>query len=454
MRELINEKNKTLYVNCAAGIAGDMFLAALVDITDGEEYLRSELAKLPLAGYSAELYRDIRGGMSGLRFSVDTEEKHAHRGLRDIAEIILKSGLSEKVKAETMRAFSLLAEAEAKVHGVGIEDIHFHEVGAVDSIIDLSGAMIMLDYLGWPEVVFSPLNVGSGTVKCAHGVLPVPAPAVAEILRGVSVYSEGEPMERVTPTGATLVKTLGAVISPNIPKGEIIKTGTGLGSRESTLPNALRVFLLESAGGCLEREYCAELCANIDDMTPQDLSSVMERLFGAGALDVWFEPIQMKKNRPAVKLCCLSTLSARDYLAEILLCETTTLGVRARETERYVLDRRIDAFDTPLGVVRVKSAILRGKVIKQMPEFDDILKLSKEHGMSVLAVRDILASLDFPSDISEGASAHTENEAPCAAQMAEALRASPQHADRYEHGHCHEHHKHEHKKDEGEETVI
>lgn len=457
MGEFINGSDKTLYVSCAAGIAGDMFLAALTDIADGGEYIKGELGKLPLSGYSVELFRDVRGGISGLRFSVTADETHAHRGLADIAEIILESGLSEKVKSETMRVFSLLAGAEAKVHGVRPEEIHFHEVGAVDSIIDLTGAMIMLDFLGWPEVVFSPLNVGGGTVKCAHGVLPVPAPAVAELLQGVSVYSEGEPMERVTPTGAALVKALGAVISPAMPRGRIEKTGTGLGSRDSLLPNALRAVLLEREGGGGRQERCAELSANIDDMTPQDLSAVMGSLFEAGALDVWFEPIQMKKNRPAVKLCCLAAMSMRYNLAETVLRETTTLGVRMQETERYVLDRRVDAFDTPLGEVRVKSAVSQGKVIKQMPEFDDILKLSKRHGMSVLAVRDILASLEFLPDMSGEAQAHAENEAPCRGQT-EAPRAAHrhegdhgfsrgyEHEHEHDHGHGHEHHKHEHKK--------
>lgn len=389
-------KKRVLYVNCAAGIAGDMFLAALADASGGEGHLRTELAKLPLAGYAIKLSREARNGISGLRFVVETDDTHAHRHLGDIEKIVMGSGLGEKVKTETMRAFTLLAEAEAKVHGTDIGSVHFHEVGAIDSIIDLTGSMILLDYMGWPEVLFSPLNVGSGTVRCGHGVLPVPAPAAAELLKGISVYSEGEPMERVTPTGAALVKTLGASVCPTMPAGKLKTTGTGLGMRESLLTNALRVLILETEGGiACERELCYELCANIDDMTPEDLSVAMERLFAAGALDVWFEPIQMKKNRPAVKLCCLAAQESRDVLAETILRETTSLGVRVSAMERYVMQRRIDSFQTVLGTVRVKSALERGTVMKQMPEFDDVLRLAEQHDMPMMAVREILASQDF-----------------------------------------------------------
>lgn len=396
MLEHGRNKMRTLYLNCTAGIAGDMFLAALLEIADGERHLRAELAKLPLAGYEVDIYRAVRGGFSGLRLEVRSDETHAHRHLNDIRRILSGSGLSQQVRDETERAFTLLAEAEGKVHGVGAEDVHFHEVGAVDAIIDLTGAMIMLEYLGWPQVIFSPLNVGSGTVTCAHGVLPVPAPAVAELLQGVEIYSHGEPMERVTPTGAALVKTLGGIIKSSLPRGIMGKSGVGLGSRDSVLPNALRAVMIEGVAEPLAvaESYC-ELCSNIDDMSPQDLSAVMTSLFEAGALDVWFEPIQMKKNRPAVKLCCIGATVAREALAEIFLRETTSLGVRVHQGERYILDRRIDEFDTPLGKVRVKSAISQGKVIRQMPEFDDILRLSKQNEMPVLSVREILSSLEL-----------------------------------------------------------
>lgn len=437
MLEQGRNKKKTLYLNCTAGIAGDMFLAALLEITDGERHLKAELAKLPLTGYELDIYRAVRGGFSGLRLEVRTDETHVHRHLNDIRRILSGSGLSQRVRDETERAFTLLAEAEGKVHGAGAEDVHFHEVGAVDAIIDLTGAMIMLEYLGWPQVLFSPLNVGSGTVACAHGVLPVPAPAVAELLQGVEIYSRGEPMERVTPTGAALVKTLGGTIRASLPRGIMGKTGVGLGLRDSVLPNALRAVMIEDVEEPLgvTEAYC-ELCSNIDDMSPQDLSAAMTSLFEAGALDVWFEPIQMKKNRPAVKLCCLGTAAARENLAEIFLRETTSLGVRVHHGERYVMDRRIDEFETPLGKVRVKSAMSQGKVIRQMPEFDDILRLSKQNEMPVLSVRDILSSLEFvPESCSD---------TPCG----DNCRQRELSAEEHNHGHSHTHeaggHDHQH----------
>lgn len=396
MLEHGRDKKRTLYLNCTAGIAGDMFLAALLEISGGERHLRAELAKLPLTGYELDIYRAARGGFSGLRLEVKTDETHVHRHLNDIRRILGGSGLSRRVRHETERAFTLLAEAEGKVHGSGAEDVCFHEVGAVDAIVDLAGAMIMLEYIGWPRVIFSPLNVGSGTVTCAHGVLPVPAPAVAELLQGIEIYSQGEAMERVTPTGAALVKTLGGTIKVSLPPGVMVKTGVGLGLRDSALPNVLRAVMIEDSGEPLgiAEAYC-ELCSNIDDMSPQDLSAVMTSLFEAGALDVWFEPIQMKKNRPAVKLCCIGAPVSQETLAAIFLRETTSLGVRVYRGERYVMDRRIDEFETPLGKVRVKSAMLQGKVIRQMPEFDDILRLSKQNEMPVLSVRNILSSLEL-----------------------------------------------------------
>ncbi len=421
-----------LYVDCFAGMAGDMFLASLIDMTDiagGEGLLRRELEKIPLSDYELRIFKDKRGGISGLRFDVILGKDHGHRHLADIELIIKNSGLSDRVKSETMSIFKLLAEAEAKVHGETVDHVHFHEVGAVDSIIDIAGAMIMLEYLGWPQVIFSPLNIGSGTVKCAHGILPVPAPAVAELLKGFEVYSAGDPMERVTPTGAVLVKALAEHAAYPFPHGCLEKTGVGLGCRDGELPNLLRVSLLGSAEGCL-RDRCVELSANIDDMTPQDLSFAMEKLFEAGALDVWFENIQMKKNRPAVKLCCLGHETAARRLVDVVLNDTTTLGVRQKSVDRIVLDRSLDVFKTSLGMVHIKSAVSGGRIIKQMPEFDDISRIAKEQGMSISEVRAVLAREEFmPVLTKEDVHDEQKNEAA--------------HIHKHnEHEHEHEHHKH------------
>lgn len=388
--EKFDGQNNLIYVDCSAGIAGDMFLAALVEMTDGFDHLRSELAKISLKGYSLDHFRDKRGGISGLRFDVVSEEGHVHRHLSDIKEMLLGSTLSDEVKKMTVMAFSLLAEAEGKVHGEPAENVHFHEVGAVDSIIDMTGAMIMLEYLGWPEVVFSPLNVGSGTVKCAHGILPVPAPATLELLKDISVYSMGDPMERVTPTGAVLVKSLGGRISAGMPHGKIVSTGIGLGSRDGALPNILRATLLKKNDALLF-DRGVELSANIDDMLPQDLAFLMEKLFDAWALDVWFENIQMKKNRPAVKVCVLCHESYSELLQETLLRESSSLGVRKIYVERSMLERSTEILETSLGPVRIKMAVMGGKIIKEMPEFEDIKKIASERSIPLSEVRSLIA---------------------------------------------------------------
>ncbi|NCB26430.1 MAG: nickel pincer cofactor biosynthesis protein LarC [Bacteroidia bacterium] len=386
----LTEGTKILYVDCSAGIAGDMFLAALLDMTGSMEHLKNELEKILLSGYSLDLFRDKRGGISGLRFDVVSEEGHVHRHLSDIKEMLLESTLSDEVKKMTIKAFSLLAEAEGKVHGEPADHVHFHEVGAVDSIIDMTGAMIMLEYLGWPEVVFSPLNVGSGTVKCAHGVMPVPAPATLELLKDISVYSMGDPMERVTPTGAVLVKSLGGIIAAGMPHGKIVSTGIGLGSRDGVLPNILRATMLKQSDMFLF-DRGVELSANIDDMFPQDLAYLMEKLFDAGALDVWFENIQMKKNRPAVKVCTLCHEGDSELLQEMILRESSSLGVRKIYVERSMLARSTDVMETSLGPVRMKSALMGNNFIKEMPEFEDIRKIASERSMPLSEVRSLIA---------------------------------------------------------------
>jgi uncharacterized protein (TIGR00299 family) protein len=385
-----NDQGNVIFFDCFAGIAGDMFLASLLDMSRGEPHLREELKKMPLEGYEVRVSRDVRGGISGLRFDVIQGEGHSHRHLADIERIITQSSLSDKVKLKSIETFRVLAEAEAKVHGEPVDHVHFHEVGAVDSIIDIAGAMIMLEYIGWPNAEFSCLNVGSGTVMCEHGMLPVPAPAAAELLKGMDVCSFGEPMERVTPTGAALVKTLAGKTS-HMPSGKIVSIGIGLGRREGDIPNLLRATLM-SDGSRHAHDRCAVLSANIDDMTPQDLSVAMERLFDAGALDVWFEHIQMKKNRPGVKLCCLSQEADCDALALAILKETTSLGVRRIPADRTILERRIDTMKTDFGDVRVKSAISGSETLRVMPEFDDVRRAAYEYGMSMAEVRALIAA--------------------------------------------------------------
>ena len=428
-------RENILFVDCFAGIAGDMFLSSLVDLSDGEDHLKAELAKLSLTGYSLEFTRGARGGISGLKLDVPFDEGHCHRHLGDIEEIINSSSLSDIVKKEAVKAFTMLAEAEAKVHGEPVDHVHFHEVGAVDAIVDITGAMIMLEYIGWPKVYFSKLNVGSGTVKCAHGTLPVPAPATLELLEGMEVYTAGDPMERVTPTGAALVRSLSGTTSAN-PGGTVLKIGVGLGSRDGALPNLLRSTLMR-ASSSLKSDRCVELCANIDDMTAEDLAFASEALSEAGALDVWFESIFMKKNRPAVKISVLCKENNADEMSELMLKHTSTFGVRRFSCDRTMFERRTDTFDSPLGEVRIKSAVEDGKVVKQSAEFDDVRRIALSKGMTLSEVRSYLASETFTPPV--------EVEEHCERWHEHIHEHEHEHEHIHEHSHDHSHsHSHSH----------
>jgi uncharacterized protein (TIGR00299 family) protein len=345
-----------------------------------------------------------RGGFAGVRIGV-TEEGHGsharvhevspHRRLSDIEEICAKSGIPERARARALDAFRLLAGAEAEAHGTTPDEIHFHEVGAVDSIVDIMGSMLIMDWLGWPETLCSPVNVGSGTVTCAHGILPVPAPATAILLRGLPVFSAGAPMERTTPTGALLLRVL---VGENgfrpLPEGRIICASMGLGGRDTPeMPNALGALLVEPAaasGGRFARENIMLLEANIDDMNPQDFAPASERLFSAGALDVWCENIMMKKGRPAVKFCCLARQGEEERLAEVIARETTTIGVRIIGARRMALERSVSARATPFGNVRFKIVRLGGETLRSVPEYDDIRRIADERGLPMLSVRNAL----------------------------------------------------------------
>ena len=308
--------------------------------------------------------------------------------------MITGSDLPQRVKVAALRAFSVLAEAEAHVHGTTPDKIHFHEVGAVDSIIDIVGSFILMDALGWPRVLCSRINVGSGTVKCAHGILPVPAPATEHLLHGLPVYSAGSAMERTTPTGALLVKMLADGFS-DIPSGKILASGFGFGNRESEdMPNALRILLME-AGNVQEKdglvhERITLIESNIDDMNPQDYESVTAKLFAAGGLDVWLENIAMKKGRPGVKLCCLCRNDDAQKMSRVILKHTTSQGVRLREMDRLRLNWRIEESATSLGRIRVKVTELDGETLRKIPEYEDVKAISDKNGLTILESRNIL----------------------------------------------------------------
>ena len=392
---------KTLYIDCFAGIAGDMFIGALLNLVPDTKILTEGIKKitaLNLEEYELVIEHSTKNGIAGINFDVHLHEHehhhHHHRHLADIEAMITGSELPQRVKVAALRAFSILAEAEAHVHGTTPDKIHFHEVGTVDSIIDIVGSFILIDALGWPRVLCSRINVGSGTVECAHGILPVPAPATEHLLQGMPVYSAGSAMERTTPTGALLVKMLADGFS-DIPAGKIIASGFGLGNRESEdMPNALRVLLMESGNvqeiNGLVYERITMIESNIDDMNPQDYAPVIERLFAEGVLDVWLENIAMKKGRPGVKLCCLCRNEDVQKMSRVILEHTTSQGVRFREMDRLRLNWKIDEVSTSLGRIRVKVTELDGETLRKIPEYEDVKALAEKTDKPLQEIRSII----------------------------------------------------------------
>jgi hypothetical protein len=306
---------------------------------------------------------------------------HGHgRRLKEIRGIIAKAAISGTAKATAIRIFEALGAAEADVHNISIEHVHFHEVGAVDAMADIVCAAVGAEALGVDEWVCSPLNVGGGTVKCAHGILPVPAPATLKLLAEAPVYSSGPQVELVTPTGAAIVKTLAARFG-SIPAMKVEKSGYGAGSRDfPDHPNVMRLTIGDAAGTpATLADRITVLESNLDDLSPQVLAYAMERLLSEGALDVFSTPVQMKKNRPGALLTVLTKPEDADRLAKLVFAETTTLGIRRREEQRHTLARRWESVQTNWGSVRIKIASMNGTISNYAPEYEDCRKLAEEH---------------------------------------------------------------------------
>lgn len=409
---------KTLYLDCFAGISGDMFLGALLDCGLDFELLKSELAKLGVPGYELSLTRVDRSGISAAKFDVHLSETHAetesvphththshphehthahahgevehshHRALSDIKRLIAASGLSEPVKARATQIFQRLGEAEAKIHNIPLESVHFHEVGALDSIVDIVGVCIGLEALQIERVIASPLHVGSGTFKCAHGTYPVPGPAATELLQGVPIYAKDIQGELVTPTGAALVAILAESFGP-LPLLKIERSGYGAGTREyPKFPNVLRVVIGELLSDAHDTPNTITVIeANLDDLSPQVLGHVMELALAAGALDLFYTPVQMKKNRPGVLLTLLCQPADRPRMCELLFRETTTLGLRYREEQREILQREFVTVITAYGPIRLKLAKNPdGRVLNAAPEYEDCRAAAETH---LVALRDV-----------------------------------------------------------------
>ena len=391
---------KLLYLDCFAGISGDMFLGAVLDLGVSEEALRTDLAKLKLPGYTISTRHVVKQNISATKF--DCIEKtpapprkaattHSHRGYSEIAGMITGSGLSENVKRRALSVFRRLGEAEAKIHGVPLEQIHFHEVGAVDSIVDIVGACIAVEALGVDEIQSSPPRLGSGFVETAHGQFPVPAPATLELLKGIPVRSSDEPVELVTPTGAALLAEFCTKFSQAMPAMSIEKIGYGAGSRDlDKAPNVLRAVLGVASAvpypSSEEADAVAVIETNIDDMNPQLFGDVMERLLAAGALDVFLTPVQMKKNRPGTLLTVLCERNHVDALAELLLTHTTSFGLRVHEAQRRKLAREIVKVKTRFGEIEVKVGRLGGKIVARSPEFESCRQAATKFNVSVKEV--------------------------------------------------------------------
>jgi len=368
-----------------------MMLGALVDAGLPLDSLIAELAGLPLAGYRISAQRASRGIITGTQVKVAIESSDGGRRLDDILGLIGKSSLSEKVKEQSALIFRRLAEAEAKVHCHPVEEVHFHEVGAVDAIVDVVGAAIGLEMLGIGALFSSPLPSGSGTVETAHGIIPVPAPATLELIAasGAPIRPTPRPElgELVTPTGAAIVTTVASFGNPTL---SLERIGYGVGSRElATVPNVLPLWIgesLPSEGQPLLLE------TNIDDMSPELYGYVMERLFEEGALDVWFTPIQMKKNRPATMLSVLVLSEAEGKVVDAILRETSTLGVRVQRIARHESEREVIPFGSSLGKVMVKVKRFAGARVGLSPEFEDCRRLAREHSLPLQEVYRIVAA--------------------------------------------------------------
>ena len=416
--------NRQLYLECYSGISGDMTVAALLDLGADEQILRKALASLPVGGFEIAVTRKVKSGLDVCDFDVilDAEHEnhdhdmeylhghdhqhdhghhhehchehvhedgsvhthghhHEHRGLHEILHIIEHADMTERAKETAVRIFQILAEAESKAHGVPADQVHFHEVGAVDSIVDILAVAVCLDNLDITEVIVPFLCEGQGSIRCQHGIIPVPVPAVVNIAQahGLTLKPTGVQGELVTPTGAAIVAAVRT--SDKLPQAcRIVKIGMGAGKREYEGTGILRAMLLES-GSAEAADTIWRLESNLDDCSGEVLGFVMDELFAAGARDVYYTPIYMKKNRPAVQINIICREQDVDKLQNILFCNTTTIGVRRCRMERTILPREIRQIDTPYGKVQVKVCRI-GEEIRAYPEYDSVVELCKTHNMS------------------------------------------------------------------------
>lgn len=389
---------KTLYLDCAMGAAGDMLTAALLELLPDREAFLAELNAVGIPGVAVSAAPAVKCGIQGTRVTVqvdgeeesedmhdhdhDHDHHHHHSGMHEIGHIVEDLTVSDKVKADILAVYSLIAEAESAAHGVPVTEIHFHEVGTMDAVADITAVCMLMERIGAEQVVVSPVHVGSGQVKCAHGILPVPAPATACILRGVPTYGGSIRSELCTPTGAALLKRFASSFG-EMPVMRTAAIGYGMGKKDFPAANCVRAFLGESADS---GETVCELSCNLDDMTPEAIGFAEERFFAAGALEVYTVPAQMKKSRPGVLLSVMCREKDREEMIRLLFLHTTTLGVRENVSRRYTLSRSTEAIETPFGEVRKKVSEGYG-VTREKYEYEDLARIARENGMSLEEVK-------------------------------------------------------------------
>lgn len=391
---------KVLCYDCFSGISGDMNLGAMLDLGIELSYLKGELEKLNLRGWELIAEKSQRHGISGTKVTVrQTIHEHAHRHLSDIQKIINDSSLSEDVKELSMKIFRKIAEAEAKVHGIPVDEVHFHEVGAIDSIVDITGAAICFAAIK-PEAVFvSEIELGSGFVKCDHGSLPVPAPATAEIVRDMPVKTGGVGFEATTPTGAAILSALGTEFG-SAQAVKISRTGYGVGHKDHPeIPNLLRVSLGETVSLSASGHKALLIESNIDDMNPEFYDHISERLFKAGASDVYFSQIIMKKGRPGVVLKVICETHLENIMKEIIFRESTTLGIRIFEFRKETLAREFGKINTVYGEMTVKKSFYENVPVSVKPEYEECKRIAAENGIPVKEVyNQVMALLSLNKD--------------------------------------------------------
>ena len=428
---------KTLYLECAMGAAGDMLTAALLELTGDRQSFMDRMNAIGLPGVTVTAEDSVKCGITGthIRVTVDGMEEeagdshehhhehehdhdhehhhhehdhghghdhhvhghHHHASMADIENLINSLDVSDRVKADARAVYALIADAESRVHGCPVSEIHFHEVGTLDAVADVVGVCLLMEQLSPDQVLASPVYTGSGHVHCAHGILPVPAPATALLLQGIPSCEGSVSSELCTPTGAALLKHFVSRFGDR-PVMTVEAIGYGMGKKDFEQANCVRAFLGESEG---ERETITRLECNLDDMTAEDLGFAMEQLFAAGARDVYTQPVGMKKNRPGILLSVICASQDADHLAEVMMKHTTTLGIRRQDMSRYFLRRKIETVSTEYGPVRVKYASGMG-VSRAKPEYEDIAALAKEHNVPLSTVREAAMKAYTGKDTSSG----------------------------------------------------